>query len=355
MVALIILMVSGLLFSFFIIPSTSPTLTYTENPELSYNAKPSNWKGTPQLSDGTYQNLFHPFESSLLDVFKWKTSSNPQAKLKENDTRKLPSVKITSLDNSSEDQLIWLGHASFLIRVNGKTIITDPVWLDNWVLKRQSTLPLDPEEFKNIDYILISHDHRDHCDEETIKLITSINPQVKILAGLNMKPLIASWTKNKIEIEEAGWFQKFSTEIGLDITFVPARHWSRRGLMDTNKRLWGGFYIQTEGKRLYFMGDSGYGPHFKLIEETLGSPDYALMGVGAFRPIWFMHPAHTSPSDAGQAFLEMNGKHFIPMHFGTFDLSDEPLLEPLDILKSSPELVDNRMIDPVIGKNLFQY
>lgn len=351
---LIAFLLSGLLFSFFLMPTNEPTLSFTENPSLSYDATPTDWKGTPQLSDGTYQNLFYPFESSLWEVLKWKLAKNPYAEQKKMDDRTLEIQPISEFNPKGQDQLIWLGHASFLIYLNGKTIITDPVWLDNWVLKRNTELPIDPSQLQNIDYILISHDHRDHCDEETLKLITSLYPEVKILAGLNMKPLIQDWTGKSIEIEEAGWFQQFSGDSTLKITYVPARHWSRRGLSDTNQRLWGGFYIQTAEKSIYFMGDSGYGPHFKLISETLGSPDYALMGVGAFRPEWFMNASHTSPNDAGKAFVEMNGKHFIPMHFGTFDLSDEPLLEPLDILINSPQLTKNRLVKPILGKNLLQ-
>jgi L-ascorbate metabolism protein UlaG (beta-lactamase superfamily) len=123
-------------------------------------------------------------------------------------------------------------------------------------------------------------------------------------------------------------------------------------LLDTNQRLWGGYYIETGEKTIYFMGDSGYGPHFQLIADTMGTPDIAMMGVGAFKPEWFMHPAHTSPMDAVRAFNEMGGKNFIPMHFGTFDLSDEPLLEPLDWLKANSNSVNGKLIEPVIGRNL---
>ena len=122
--------------------------------------------------------------------------------------------------------------------------------------------------------------------------------------------------------------------------------------MDTNQRLWGGFYIESADSSFYFMGDSGYGPHFHLISDTLGSPDIAMMGVGAFKPAWFMHPVHTSPMDAARAFREMGAKQFIPMHFGTFDLSDELLLEPLDWLIANPETVNHSLVIPTIGKNL---
>ncbi len=346
-----IVLIFGLYFLFS--NPSDPMLSYTSNPELDYGAVPPEWKGTPRLSNGTYQNLYNPFESRLSQVLKWKLGKNPQAAEKKADLRKLEVEYIGNFSPTDRDELIWLGHASYLIYLDGITILTDPVWFDNWALKRQSKLPIDPKEIKDVDYILISHDHRDHCDETTLKLLGTLLPDVKILAGLDMAPLLQEWAPTS-EIQEAGWFQRFKLDNSLEITFVPARHWSRRGLSDQNQRLWGGFYIQSSTKTLYFMGDSGYGPHFKLISETLGPPDYALMGVGAFRPEWFMNPAHTSPLNAAKAFREMEAGYFVPMHFGTFDLSDEPLLEPLDILQANPDSTGNRLITPVIGKNLFR-
>lgn len=329
-----------------------PTLNHTYNPKLPYVKTPADWKGTPQLSDGTFQNLHQPFEASLTSVLKWKLSKNPQEEEKKNDTRRLEVNSIGTFKPNGKDELIWLGHASYIIHIAGVTILTDPVWLDNWVLKRNSPLPIIPEQIRDVNYILLSHDHRDHCDEGTLKLLGTLLPQAKILTGLNMAELMQPWMP-KNSFQEAGWFQSFELKESLRITFVPSRHWSRRGLTDTNQRLWGGFYIESGDKSIYFMGDSGYDPHFRLIAETMGAPDYAIMGVGAFKPEWFMHPAHTSPMDAARAFQEMGGKHFIPMHFGTFDLSNEPLLEPLDWLKTNPEAVSGNLIEPVIGRNLF--
>ncbi len=329
----------------------TPTLTHTYNPKLPFDKKPVGWKGTPQLSDGTFQNLYHPFESSLAAVLKWKLKKNPQEEEKKADTRRLEVNHIGSFHPKGKDEIIWLGHASYLIHIGGVTLLTDPVWLDNWVLKRNSALPIIPEQIREVDYILISHDHRDHCDESTLRLLGSILPEAKILTGLNMTSLLQPWLP-KNTIQEAGWFQSYDLSESLRITYVPSRHWSRRGLLDTNQRLWGGYYIETGEKTIYFMGDSGYGPHFQLIADTMGAPDIAMMGVGAFKPEWFMHPAHTSPMDAVRAFNEMGGKNFVPMHFGTFDLSDEPLLEPLDWLRSNPDKINGKLIDPVIGKNL---
>lgn len=327
------------------------TLSYTFNPKLPYEKKPGDWKGTPVRSDGNFQNLNYPFESSLYSVLKWKLSENPQAEEKKSDNRRLTVEPLTDLKSKGKDQLIWLGHASYLMTVGGVNLLIDPIWLDNWALKRFSDLPFDPEQIRDIDYILISHDHRDHCDEATLKLLGKLVPNAKILTGLNMQSLLKPWLP-KNSIQEAGWFQSYDLKDSLRITFVPTRHWSRRGLTDTNQRLWGGFYIESSDRSFYFMSDSGYGPHFKMIADTIGSPDVAMMGVGAFKPEWFMHPVHVSPMNAAKAFREMGGKHFVPMHFGTFDLSDEPLLEPLDWLKANPAEVNHAMIEPVVGRNL---
>lgn len=328
------------------------TLDYTFNPKLPYDKTPNDWKGTPRLGDGTFQNLHTPFESSLSAVLKWKFSKNPQEEEKKKDKRRLALEKDASIKPNGKDQLIWLGHASYLMHVAGVTLLTDPVWLDNWALKRHVPLPIVPEQLGEVDYVLVSHDHRDHCDEATLRLLGRLMPHAKILTGLNMAPLLRPWMP-KNPIQEAGWFQSFDLKESLRITYVPSRHWARRGLNDTNQRLWGGYFIESDEKSIYFMSDSGYDPHFKLISDTIGSPDYAIMGVGAFKPEWFMHPAHTSPMDAAKAFREMGGKKFIPMHFGTFDLSNEPLLEPLDWLRAHPEAVNGRLINPVVGRNLF--
>jgi L-ascorbate metabolism protein UlaG (beta-lactamase superfamily) len=337
---------------YYLSPEDEITVNHIQNPKLPYFKKPSDWKGTPLRTDGTFQNLHQPYSSSMYEVLKWKLGGNPQEEEKKKDIRRLQVQKVTNLVSSSGiDQLLWLGHASYLIQLGGVTLLTDPVWLDNWVLKRYSELPIDPQQLQEVNYILISHDHRDHCDEATLKLLGKLLPNAKILTGLNMQPLLQPWMP-KNQIQEAGWFQSYDLKESLRITFLPTRHWSRRGLTDTNQRLWGGFFIESTNRSFYFMSDSGYGEHFQLISETMGSPDVAMMGVGAFKPEWFMHPVHVSPMDAAKAFREMGGKHFVPMHFGTFDLSDELLLEPLDWLKANPEKVNNSLIDPVVGKNL---
>lgn len=326
---------------------------FLSNPKLSTTPPSPNWKGTPLDENGKFTNIYHPFESSLKDVLKWKTSKNPQKEEKKTDLRTLPVAEEIFDFDQNEDFLIWLGHASYLIRLNGEVYITDPLLMDNMFLKRKSELPFPLESFPKIDYLLLSHNHRDHCDKNSIKWLVKENPRLKIMTGLGMENVIDSWLDDQ-EVQEAGWYQSFDlNEANPKIHFVPSRHWSKRGLSDDNKSLWGGFYIETKEKSIYFMGDSGHGEHFEDIKNTFGSPDYCLMGLGAFKPEWFMHQAHISPTDAIEAFNTLGGKHFIPMHYGTFDLSDEPIMEPWDIIDTNKNLINGELIEPLLGANLF--
>lgn len=306
---------------------------YIENPELSTVHPDDNWKGVPVNRKGRFVNLHEPFTTGYLRLLKWQLSGNPDAKIKKEENRKIEVADAGHLFDETGDMIVWLGHASFLIRLSGVTFITDPVWFDSLFLKREIPLPFAPEKVKNIDYVLLSHDHRDHCDEATLRFIAERCPEVKVLTGLKMGNLIESWMPG-VSITEAGWYQSYGDlKGGHEIIFTPSRHWGRRGLFDERKRLWGGFFIRTEVTSIYFMGDSGYGSHFNQIRRIIGEPDTAIMGVGAYKPEWFMHSAHINPRDAVRAFRELNGGRFIPMHYGTFDLSDEPLLDPLDRLR----------------------
>jgi len=312
-------------------PSNDP-VAFRSNPELLTIHPDSSFKGVAVNGANRFINRFQPFQSNMRDMLKWQLSQNPFKELKKADHTRLNVIFNEDILKNDSDRIVWLGHASFFIQINGKRILIDPVLSELPLMERFSELPVHTNQLSSINYLLISHDHRDHCDKKSIQLLTKQSPQMEILTGLNMTSLLEKWAPNSI-IQEAGWYQRYNLNDSLEIIYVPSRHWSRRGLLDENKRLWGGFVIKTPDITIYFMGDSGYGPHFKEIATTCGSPDYAIMGVGAFEPQWFMHPVHISPTDAVKAFDEMGGKVFIPMHYGTFDLSDEPLLHPLDLLE----------------------
>jgi len=202
----------------------------------------------------------------------------------------------------------------------------DPVFGNIPFVRRKSKFPADPDIFKEIDYLLISHDHFDHMDKPSITRLYENNPRMKVFCGLGMRDLIRGWLPD-IQVIEAGWYQRWE-EGRLKITFLPAQHWSKRSLNDGGLRLWGAFMLQTDDLSVYYGGDTGYSSHFTEIEELFGAPDYALLGIGAYKPRWFMQANHISPYDSLTAASQMKARITIPMHYGTFDLSDEPLSDP---------------------------
>ena len=193
--------------------------------------------------------------------------------------------------------------------------------------KRKVGIPCLPEKFSSIDYILISHDHRDHCDLKTLNILLKNNPDAVILTGLKMSRSLKVLKTAKIQ--EAGWYQQFITDPKIKIIFTPAKHWSRRFLHDMNRSLWGSFFIQTESTPIFYAGDTAYSDHFSEITNILGAPDISIFPIGTYKPDYIMKKSHLDPDEAYAAFLEMRSKVFISMHYGTYDLSNEPLGEPI--------------------------
>lgn len=308
---------------------------------------PGHWKGTPLDEKERFVNLNFPFWPEFSQLLKWQTQKNPFKEQKKKDNWRPEIVATTLPENPNEDLIIWLGHASFYLRIEGLGILIDPVFGSASVVKRKIQ-PLQPDFLKGkVDWLLVSHDHRDHCDPPSLQWVKENNPSVKLFTGLNMKPWLQSIFKRN-EIMEAGWYQVFQPKSDVEFWFLPNRHWSRRGLHDTNQRLWGGFLIRNREKALYFMSDSGYDDHFMHIGELFPDIEIAIMGIGAYFPEWFMHSSHMAPEESWKAFSDLGAEKLIPMHFGTFDLSDEPISEPLRRIRSIA--TSQSLVTPAIGQ-----
>lgn len=295
------------------------------NPSLPFIKE--KWKGNQLNEKQQYINLDGPSERSFAELFKWQTERNPLKPLKQKQQTMVEVVTNHHITANREDGMVWLGHATFLFTLSGKQFITDPVLYNVGPVKRFTPLPCDVTALKNIDYILLSHNHRDHCHKKSMQHLCALNPNAVILTGLNITTLLRNWKISNL-IVEAGWYQRYNIETDVAITYLPAKHWNRRGLNDMNNMLWGSFMLEANRKKIYFGADSGLGIHFSEIAQLFPGIDIALLGIGAYKPEWFMHSAHTSPADALVAFEQLQANRFIPMHHGTFDMSDEPIFYP---------------------------
>jgi len=322
---------------------------YLMNPALK--TIKADYKGNPMRG-----NKFVNYEDVPLPTFskvmKWRFSKNPQRNEKKNDNW-LPVVKTNNeLFIDKRDKLVWLGHASFLLTLGGKNILIDPVFNDIPFIKRLVGIPFNRDSIKHINYVLLSHAHFDHCDKKSFKTLIRQNPQMKVFGPLKSTALLKSFDK-AIDVQEAGWYQQFNIDDDkIEVFYMPAFHWYKRSLNDDNEMLWGSFIIRYNGITIFFMGDSGYNAHFKEIASYFPDIDYCIMGVGAYQPAYMMKTSHTSPEDAVHAFHDLNGKVFIPMHYGTYDLADEPIGEPLRKLKAMEAAgnINGKLQTPSIGE-----
>jgi L-ascorbate metabolism protein UlaG (beta-lactamase superfamily) len=284
-------------------------------------------------------------------LIRWGLTPNPKAKAKHEDTYKLPVQFVTQLPPADRDYLIWLGHASFLLHVQGYTLLTDPCLTAPPFMKRLAPVPLDIRSVP-VDFLVVSHGHYDHLDAKTLAQLSGNSTAA--LVPLNLGSLITG-ANPRIAVQEAGWYQQYQTPEKLKIILLPAKHWNRRSLTDFNKTLWGSFVIRWKDKALYFAGDTGYDAHFAEIAKWAGPIDYALLPIGAYDPPFIMQPSHLNPAEALRAFKDLGAKTMIPMHYGTFDLSDEPVGEPVRWLRTAvaEQKLENAVKIPAVGEVVY--
>ena len=235
--------------------------------------------------------------------------------------------------NLSEDDnyAIWIGHSTFLIKKNGVTILTDPIFskraspFKNIGPKRliPPAIPLDA--IPHIDIVTVSHNHYDHLDIYSLKKISKKHPEAIFLVPAGDEKLLK---RKKIKnVYNFDWWESIEHK-GFLITFTPVQHWSKRSLFDRNKSLWGGWFFKHKDYSLYHAGDTGYSKDFIDTKIKLGSPKYAFIPIGAYDPEWFMAESHVNPEDAVQIMLDLEAEKAFGMHWATFVLTDEDTIEP---------------------------
>ncbi len=236
--------------------------------------------------------------------------------------------------------ITWIGHATFLIQYPNCTILVDPVF-ENLTpfLPRLYPVGLTREQLPSIDLVLITHNHRDHLEERTIRWLAQTHPEAQFLVPDGDERWCKAWgAKNVVSFV---WWQNYAFRRARDnegtpttITFLPARHWSQRSLFDYNRSLWGSWMIEREGCILYCAGDTAYGTHFTEIAHNFSAIDYVLMPIGPCEPRAWMRESHISAEEAGQAVHELGARITIPMHWGTFGFGIDRPLAPLERVQS---------------------
>ncbi|MFJ5173494.1 MBL fold metallo-hydrolase [Streptomyces griseoviridis] len=226
----------------------------------------------------------------------------------------------------------WAGHASWVIRVGGLTVLTDPVWSRRILGTPTRVTPVGVawSALPRVDAVVISHNHYDHLDAPTLRRLPRDTP-VFAPAGL------ASWFRRRhfTSVTELDWWEGAELR-GVRFDFVPAHHWSKRSLVDTCRTLWGGWVLTAaDGQRVYFAGDTGYGHWFERIGRRYPGIDLALLPIGAYDPRWWLSDVHCDPEEAVRATQDLGARRMAPMHWGTFVLSAEPVLEPLTRVRAA--------------------
>lgn len=286
---------------------------------------------SPYFKNGAFHNKVKS-EKSLWQALKMRFTTDWPSWPKFVESQYGPKPK--SEVSQEEVVLTHINHATVLIQSHGYNILTDPIYSDScspvpFVIPDRVVKPgIKFEDLPKIHMILISHDHYDHLDLPTLNdLIARDNP--KIFVGLGVGKRLPEKAKQK----EMDWWQEEKIGKNLNLHFVPVQHFSGRTPFDRNSTLWGGFVLEFEKIKVYFGGDTGYSDYFLETYKKFGPMDVSLLPIGAYKPRSFMGHVHMDPKEAVQAHLDLKSKLSIGIHYGTFQLTAEPINEPKELLE----------------------
>ena len=293
-------------------------------------------------------------EMSLKDSFKamWILfKSNSKAEPNKNiAVQKIDSITIANYN--SKTRFIWFGHSTFLLQIKGKNLLIDPMFgnvpAPNPLLgnnRFSNKLPIEIEKLPYIDAVLITHDHYDHLDYQSIKKLKDKVNMFYTPLGIGIHLL--KWGVEKERIIELDWWQEIKYD-ELTIRCTPAQHFSGRGISDREKTLWCSWIIQSDDENLFFSGDSGYASHFKEIGDQYGPFDFAFMECGQYNNLWPL--VHMLPEETAQAGLDIKAKKMMPIHWGAFKLASHSWTDPVERISKKAKELNVDLVIPKTGE-----
>ena len=310
---------------------------------------------SPQFADGVFRYSYvTPVPANNRGLLAMLFGERPPSadNLRPNAPLPVQKTDLKALD-LQHDTVVWLGHSSFFVVFAGQRILIDPVLSSYAAPVSFSTQAFDgtslyaADDLPDIDVLLITHDHWDHLDHATVTALASKIRRVFVPLGVGAH--LEHWGYPPEKIHEADWFGQLALDGGLTLHVVPARHYSGRWLT-RNKTLWAGFVLASQKRRIFFSGDSGYGPHFKELARRFGGFDLVSLDMGQYDARW--STIHMTPDEAAQAAVELQAKALLPAHVGRFSIANHAWNEPFERIAAASTNKPYRLATPMIGEPL---